>query len=323
MNTNHPAFRIAGIVLLILATLPQGAAAPPTLPRENPNATGRVESGNSDGPIFAPLYSAPARRPNHAILAAEQHPRYAAIGSSTSTNGLVGWWKLDETEGTLASDSSGNGYNGTTLNGPAWTTGQLRGALNFDGTNDLVICADTKALRITGDLTIAFWTKKNAEAKKLSCLVGKANPSVRNYGIWEEAGNEGRLLFQQLNAAGQGINLWTSRKLALGTWYHVAAVVQGSNVSFYINGKLDGSKARTIAATTTTDPLAFGYGGWNDHYPGVLDDIRIYNRPLSAEEIAELHSAAAPDRRKAGRNLDLPATRGSSLLPAPIASRLR
>jgi len=44
---------------------------------------------------------------------------YAAIGSST--DGLVGWWKADETEGTMAADSSGNGQNGTLLNGPTWT----------------------------------------------------------------------------------------------------------------------------------------------------------------------------------------------------------
>ena len=92
----------------------------------------------------------------------------------------------------------------------------------------------------------------------------------------------------------------------MGTWYHVAAVVRGSNVSLYINGKLDASGKRSIAAPTTTEPLTFGYGGWNDHYPGILDDVRIYNRALTAEEIAKLHSEAIPDRRRAARYLELP-----------------
>ena len=58
-------------------------------------------------------------RPNHAIPAVNMVYRYAAIGSSI--DGLVGWWKLDETEGTMAADSSEHGQNGTLLNGPTWT----------------------------------------------------------------------------------------------------------------------------------------------------------------------------------------------------------
>ena len=211
---------------------------------------------------------------------------YAALWPSD--DGLVGCWKLDESSGTVAADSSGNGHDGTLLNGPTWTTGPVIGALNFDGSNDQVTIADASDLRITGDITIAFWTKKNAEATLLSCLVAKANSSVRNYGIWEEAGTSKRLLFQQLDAGGNGINLWTTTTIAVGTWYHVAAVVRGTNAYFYINGTLDNSGTRTIAAPTTTDPVTFGYGGWNDRYPGVLDDVRIYNRALAADEIAGL-----------------------------------
>src|SRR6266478_7839375 len=52
--------------------------------------------------------------------------------------------------------------------------------------------------------------------------------------------------------------------------------------------KLDNSGTRSIAAPTTTDPVTFGYSGWNDHYPGVLDEVLIYNRALSADEIVIL-----------------------------------
>ncbi len=74
------------------------------------------------------------------------------------------------------------------LNGPTWTTGPVVGALNLDGSDDQVAIADASDLRISGDITIAFWTKKNAEATLASRLVGKANASVRNYVIWEEQG---------------------------------------------------------------------------------------------------------------------------------------
>ncbi len=211
---------------------------------------------------------------------------YAALWPSD--DGLVGWWKLDESSGTLAADSSGNGHDGTLLNGPTWTTGPVAGALNLDGSDDQVTIADASDLRISGDITIAFWTKKNAEATLASRLVGKANASVRNYVIWEEQGAGKRLLFQELDAGGNGVGLWTTTSLAVGTWYHVAAIVRGTNAYFYINGTLDSSGTRSIAAPTTTDAVTFGYGGWNDHYPGVLDDVRIYNRALAADEIAGL-----------------------------------
>src|SRR5437867_9798985 len=176
MNTNYSTVRTAGMVVVMLAAIAQFEATPSTLTRENHYAKGREDRGNSDGSTFLPLNSAPAGRTNHAVPALDRDDRYAAIGSRT--NGLVGWWKLDETEGTLASDSSGNGHNATLLNGPTWTTGQLRGALSFDGTNDQVTCADSAALRISGDLTIAFWMKKNAEANKASFVVGKGNIKV-------------------------------------------------------------------------------------------------------------------------------------------------
>src|SRR6185503_13098498 len=124
MKPNYFTFRTCGMILLILAAIGQSEATPPTLTRENHYANGREYGGNSDGLTLLSLYSASAGRTKHAISAVDMDYRYAAIGSST--NGLVGWWKLDETEGTLASDSSGNGHNGTLLAGPTWTTGQLR-----------------------------------------------------------------------------------------------------------------------------------------------------------------------------------------------------
>jgi len=287
-----------------MAAIAQNGATTPTLSDGNQVAASQA-GGKPAGLPLLPLHGAAASRTEHALPVANTGKRYAAVGPST--NGLVGWWKFDETEGTLAADSSGNGHNGTLLNGPTWTNGQLRGALSFDGTNDQVTCVDAPGLRISDNMTIAFWTKKKADANQDSFVVGKANSHVRNYVIWSEAGNGRRLLFQQLNAAGQGINLWTTAKLAVGTWYHVAVVVRGNMVSLFVNGKFDGSKTRSIAGPTTTDPLAFGYGGWNDHYAGSLDDVRIYNRALADDEIAGLHSEASPDRRRAGGNPEPPA----------------
>ncbi len=60
------------------------------------------------------------------------------IGNAQLDPSLMGWWKLDETSGSVASDSSGNARDGTTFGGPQWITGQLDGALQFDGDDDYV-----------------------------------------------------------------------------------------------------------------------------------------------------------------------------------------
>ena len=57
------------------------------------------------------------------------------VNTTWSTDGLVGWWKFDETNGTIAYDSSGNGNDGNLTNGPTWATGKIGGALGFDGVN--------------------------------------------------------------------------------------------------------------------------------------------------------------------------------------------
>ena len=62
--------------------------------------------------------------------------------NTTLLNGLVGWWKFDETSGTVAYDSSGNGNHGTLTNGPTWTDGKIGGAINFDGINDYINLAN-------------------------------------------------------------------------------------------------------------------------------------------------------------------------------------
>jgi len=68
--------------------------------------------------------------------------------------GPVAHWKFDETVGSVAADASGNGYTGTLVNGPVWSTGKLDGALSFDGVNDYVSTVDDP-LDITGSLTIS------------------------------------------------------------------------------------------------------------------------------------------------------------------------
>jgi hypothetical protein len=74
---------------------------------------------------------------------------------------LVGWWKMDEGSGTIATDSSGNGNDGVISGDPEWVTGWFGGALKFDGIDDGVNCGNDAIFDITDEITLAAWVNAN------------------------------------------------------------------------------------------------------------------------------------------------------------------
>ena len=71
--------------------------------------------------------------------------------------GLIGWWKLDETEGATAKDSSGGNHNGTLIGDAKWAQGKIGGAVELDGKSGFVQIADKSAFDIAGQITVACW----------------------------------------------------------------------------------------------------------------------------------------------------------------------
>jgi hypothetical protein len=221
---------------------------------------------------------------------------YQVDPTKLMNDGLLAHWKLDDAIGTAAADVSGNNNTGILLNGPSWTAGTRGGALSFDGVDNSVSVADNPSLRMTGDCTFALWVRKNSEAADWQRLIGKGNPMQRSYGLWEEAGAGKRILFQQYAADGTPIvNLFSNAQLDAGRWYHVACVVSGSAVSLYINGSLNATGIRSGTACTSADPLTLGYAGYHAYFPGLLDEVRVYNKALSSTEIVELATTSTPN----------------------------
>ena len=212
---------------------------------------------------------------------------YAAMDSTQ--NGLVGYWRLDETSGTTAADSSGNGRTGTVSGGAAWTTGQRNGALNFDGIDDAVSIANHTSLQLGNSLSLAFWVRKTAEPTGWTRLVGKGSWTYRNYCVWEEPGAAKRLLFQFLAADGTTwMNCYSAVNLETDRWYHVACTYDGTTAIIHINGAVACTPTVLIATPrTSTEPLTLGSSPDAGHsrFQGLLDDVRIFNRALGAQEV--------------------------------------
>jgi len=214
-----------------------------------------------------------------------------------SPEGLVGYWPFDDGKGNpSAADCSGNGLHASYAGAPSSTTqvppplaAFSSHGLRLNGSTDWVAVPDAPALRLPGDMTIAFWFRKEGEASDWVRLVGKGGEKIRSFGVFLEKAPASRLKFQQYDGEGKNILDFDCRAaMRPGTWTHVAAVVKGDRGFLYVNGALEGAKDRTGAAAATADPLTIGYGGFHKHFNGLVDDVRLYARALDAAEVASL-----------------------------------
>ncbi len=207
---------------------------------------------------------------------------------------IVGFWRLNESGGVIAQDDSPYQFDGQLIGNPAWNheSGVLDGYLNFDGLDDYVTVADDLALQLQQDMTMSFYLRQDEVPDNWARVVGKGSSSLRNYGLWLDPNVSGRLLFQQHISNGSTLNLYSNATIALGEWTHVAAVVESNQLKLYINGALDAQVTRVAAPRVSVDPLTFGWAGFLEPMSGAIDQLKIYNRAVSQNELSELDEDA-------------------------------
>jgi hypothetical protein len=205
---------------------------------------------------------------------------------------LVLYWSFDDSDGAFA-DLAGRDFTGMPKGGVKRTPGRLGGAAEFDGTSGVVEAKDAPELRLVGDMTIAFWVRKSGEAQDWARMVGKGDEKRRNYGVWESPKDDKRVLWQIYSENGQGLNLTSNGSLEVGRWHHVAVTRRGQAGAIHLDGRKDVESAGEGTPWTSDDPLTvgFGIGGGHVHFPGAIDDLRIYSRALTPEEISALYDA--------------------------------
>ena len=196
--------------------------------------------------------------------------------------GLVGHWKLNETSGTTAGDSSGIGNNGTLNNGPTWTSGARSNALQCDGTNDYVNVPHHASLSLVEDMSFSAWVQTNNLTVAWRTIASKGN----NY-YFDTYGDEVSFGFHDGTSWVDFTS--TNVNLKANTWYHFAATFDNSTnqVTLYVNGVavLSGSTTSVPVANTST----FSLGSWSgtEYFSGAIDDVRVYNRVIDATEVLE------------------------------------
>jgi len=236
---------------------------------------------------------------------------YPRVGELTTpvppgSANLAGAWSFDEASGVVVADGSGNGNAGSTLGGPTRVAGKVgSGALKFDGIDDLVEVPDSPSLDIEDSITIATWA--NLTDLTLNAFFVAKSPSGTapdnypgNYEFRTEAAT-GRLQLGHQTAEGTQYVFYTSAgALIVGEWQHIAVTLtEGDAVTFYINGIPAGTAAQTQPFGILNDN-AVRIGTRKDKYAflkGMMDDVRVYERALSAEEVAGLAGRTAPMHR--------------------------
>ncbi len=203
--------------------------------------------------------------------------------------GLVGYWLFNEGSGNKVFDLSGNGNTGIlTGTAPSWTAGKFGSAVLLPGTDECINCGNVSSSLCSGDFTICIAPKFN--------VIGQAQTLVDN----RNSNNDGvNLLLFSSNSVWLQIDAVdnnTNSTLSVNTLYHIAALRRGTNVEIYINGisQVLSGDGPTAADGSTTADVIIGKRAFDATVlmNGQVDYAMLYNRALSASEIALLFRAA-------------------------------
>jgi len=184
---------------------------------------------------------------------------------------------------TFTKDYSDSGNNGN-VSGATWnSTGGYdgKGAYEFDGVDDSVNLGNDSSLDLPGSASISLWGYKN---------------SNNNFQMWLAKGNTG---YQILDTGTTGviqarwgvdiIHVSSTSALSTGAWHHIVVTYNSSLLSLYVNGQLNASAAHTINAETISDNLFVGRRHDGFSFNGSIDEVLIFNRSLSAEQVSALY----------------------------------
>ena len=212
-----------------------------------------------------------------------------AVPVDPGTDGLVAFYAFEND----ATDSSGNGLNGTLVGDAGFAEGPAGYgmALNLDGDGDYVDCGLDPKFDITEEITFTYWIKAVALDKGWNTVLSRGDDSWRS----SRAGTEN---FMEAAVGGTSGNYLFGKTLVDDDkWHHVGAVYDGEIFSLYVDGELDGSEESTGSITVSSYPLYIGNNSQNTdrEWTGLIDEVIIYDRALSTGEVRYLAGKRAMD----------------------------
>jgi len=194
-------------------------------------------------------------------------------------SGMVSWWGGDNN----ALDSAGNN-DGTLVNNITYAPGMVGRAFSLDGNGDYVSVPDSPSLDITSQVTLDAWIYPTALGGR---IVNKITAGGGDGYLLDTYGGVARFI-----VGNQGLNGATA--LPLNTWTHVAGTYNGTTMTVYVNGAFDSSRAVSISIPANNLPLRIGAdSNGASPFSGLIDEVEVFNRALSASEIAAISNAGS------------------------------
>ena len=225
----------------------------------------------------------------------------AALGGGDAgiSDGLVAYWKMDEVswDGTTGEvlDYSGNNNHGTAQADADTIAGKFGSGGTFDGTGDLVNCGNDSSLDITSAITISAWINADTTVDSQRVV-----DKLRNDAYALRLSDDGSLAVMELAGEFGGVdqtpgNSSIDNFITLGEWTHVSVTYDGAIIRYYVDGMPAGSAEPSPAGDIGTSTVDMAIGARYDgvyEFAGEIDEVRIYNRALSANEVKQLYKWA-------------------------------
>jgi hypothetical protein len=256
-----------------------------------------------------------------------------AASCTVPPTGIVGWWPAEGSANDIAGTNSGALLGGASAN----ATGYVGSAFGFNGTNGYVRIPDSPAFHLA-TLTIEAWVKfvslnsaGAGAAQGEQFIVFKQNSRSTGFkGFYlgkTRISNQDRLTFQVCSSSGVRVEVDSTTVVRTGIWYHVAGVRGSNSLQLYVNGQLQSQSAVGFPQDYGSLPLYFGTSGqpsWDRKLKGELDEVSLYNRALTTNEIAAIYAAGAAGKCRAPRIAAQPQSRsvptGTTVSFAVVAS---
>jgi len=228
-------------------------------------------------------------------------------GYSGATGGLVGYWRFEDlnADTNKTSDLSGNGNNGTLTNfacnsldcnaQSGWvSSGQVGKAMRFEGSNDYINVGNRASLVVTNAITMSAWVYSDvASAPAYTTVLSKLG-AVSDYAYKMDLSATGtKLRGYIIYNATLGCGVADPSTILANTWYHVVYTFDGTNCYLYKNSLVVASRTVIpMSIESSTDPTYIGSArGISQFWDGRIDEVKIFNRALSAQEIAADYNA--------------------------------
>ena len=231
----------------------------------------------------------------------------AGKSETNPINSLVGWWKLDESTGYTAFDSSGKNNTGILTNGPLWKQGKIGKAVNFDGSNDNIVINNEANFDFerTDKFSIAAWVNLSSSfGSNLGSSIFTKSLATRGYEFWisPQARNVVVELYNTFSSNHLKVTSTNTHTIKYDTWHHVAFTYDGSSspsgIAIYVDGV---SQATTTSINNLTATILNDYSPkiatWDStfgYFGGSIDNVKVWNNQLSAAEMAWEYNQGAP-----------------------------